>query len=129
MNVDHCHLLTDLRRVHPRRHHAFDQQELAVGRYSLAAILENGDAALIIPIVNDVLENIFIGARRHGAEEVSRDNLASLRYACSLKLTRSTRISARKVEDNAAQLRLGAQDGSDECAIAAADIDNRAEIR
>src|ERR1700730_949733 len=60
------------------RHQALDHQQTAARRHSPAATLENGDALPIVPIVDDVLENVDVGSERYGLEEIPLDDIASL---------------------------------------------------
>jgi len=59
------------------RHQAIDEQELGVSRHCRAATSQNGEATLVVPVVDDVLEHIGLGAGRHGVEEIALDHVAS----------------------------------------------------
>src|SRR5260370_24633016 len=65
VHVKHRPSLMAGRSIYLRRHHALDQQEPAVCGYRLPAVLEDPDAALIVPIVNEALEDRSLRTRLH----------------------------------------------------------------
>jgi hypothetical protein len=59
------------RSVDPRRVDALDEEELTVRGHRAAAVREDRGRALIVPIVDDVLRNVRVGACRDLAKEVA----------------------------------------------------------
>src|SRR6266850_866560 len=54
------------------RHQPLDQQQRSGLRNRAPAILQDRATTLIVPIVNDALENDAVGNGRHGFEKISR---------------------------------------------------------
>src|SRR5207237_7224494 len=69
---------------------AFHNQQLPAGFQGSAAVAEDFCGALIIPIVDDVLHDVGVGARWHGVEEISAHEFATVterrQYGVRLRL-------------------------------------------
>src|ERR1700730_7682143 len=52
-------------------HNPFHQQESSIPSHRSAAIFQDPDAVVIIPIINDTTENIGIGSLRNRIEKIS----------------------------------------------------------
>ncbi len=111
------------------RHQAIDEQELGVPRHCRAATSQNGEATLVVPVVDDVLEHIGLGASRHGAEEIALDHVASAGDTGGFETAMNAFQSTRQIEDDAAQRRENRKDDGEEGAAAAADIHHGTESR
>src|SRR5947207_1382002 len=61
---------------------AVHHQQLPAGFQGAAAVSEDSYGALVIPIVDDVLHDVGVGARGHGFEEVSAHELTTVAERC-----------------------------------------------
>ena len=76
------------------RRDGFDDEQSAAGRNRLAAFAQNPDRSVVVPVVQDMREQIGVVARRHGLEKNSG-------------LKRATRAQPRRREVSAGASRLG----------------------
>ena len=93
------------------------------------AVLEDGEAPLVVPVVDDRLERDQVTARRHRLEEVAADHRAAVRDALHLEVGLCSRDHLGRVEDDAGCRRIGSQDRGEEAAVASADINDLRERR
>src|SRR5262245_35362404 len=116
-------------RLPGRRVDRSNNQQRRVLRHGLTAVLQNHPAALVIPILKDVLEDVHVSARRHGLEEIACYSLATIRepYA-SDKLPRRLNY-LWLVEQNTPEAGSGLEDSCEQFALPPADIHEGAETR
>src|SRR3974390_3237704 len=60
------------------RHDLFNHQKLCALTHGSAAGLEDADRLLVIPVVDDSLEDVSVRASRHSLEETSTHDLAAV---------------------------------------------------
>ena len=94
---------------------------------SAMTICENGDRAVVVPILDDTLEDVRVGTNGHVLEKVSGDGLAPHRQPTRGDLFLGAIHRMRLVEDNPVQMGIRLQNADQQRAVPAADINNRAE--
>ena len=97
-----------------------DEQRAAIGAIARAAAAQDAHRVLVLPVVQDRLEHVGVGALRHRVEEAARDDLAALADDRALD-------DVGLVEEDAAHPGMGVEDRGEEGAPAAADVDHRRE--
>jgi len=104
------------------RDDVLDDQYPAAGNHGAPAILQEANALVVRPIVQNELENVEIGTNGHGFEEVAADQLAAIGHTGSVEQRLRCRDHFRHVEEDSAQRGIGMQDAGGQCAASAADI-------
>ncbi len=100
-----------------------DEKQHAVRRHSLAAVDEDGAGLFVVPVMDDALHQVGPAAGRNVLEEV-----AGLHGGTSLEVAGEELALACTVEDvlligeDAAQLRMSAEDFGEQKAVPAADV-------
>src|SRR5205085_7138818 len=75
------------------------EQQLSMFWNGAAAAFEDDDSMLVVPVVNDVLENVSIGTRRNGLEKVSTHQLATRYHTLCFKEALGLGNHMRAVEE------------------------------
>src|SRR5215472_13015977 len=83
----------------------------------------------VIPVVDDMLEQVSIAAARHLTEEVAAEHLAAIGQAVISEVLCGSLDDMGPFEDDASQTRVRTQNAGYQRPVAAADVDNRAECR
>jgi len=109
--------------------HLVHDQHPASGRERVAAVAEQARALRVVPVVDDVLHEVGVGARGHGLEEAPAHHLAALAHLrCADEAARRcARDDLRLVVEHAAQLLVAAQDGREQVAVRSTDVDQVGE--
>jgi hypothetical protein len=88
------------------------------------AVSENGYGCLVVPIVDDTLQNIEVTTGRDGVEEISGYKLTTgLKTSLGNKVSRTLNHRGL-IEENATCLCIRTQDGSYKPAVSSADIND-----
>lgn len=107
------------------RQHQLDNEQLPVSGHRLAASIENGGASLVIPIVQDLREDVHVSTRRERAgEEVAPDARATVRHSCRLQDRFGTCGHVRQIEQDAARGGVAGKDLGQEHATTSGHIHN-----
>lgn len=85
------------------------------------AALEDRERALIVPVVNDVLEEVGVAAARDLLEEVAADGLASLGQLALRDSPLRPLRRGGQIEDHSAESGILVQDPDQERAVATPD--------
>jgi hypothetical protein len=109
------------------RYGVFDDQDPTAGRHCPSAILQDADALVVRPVVQNELEDIEIAAGRDRFEEVATHDLAPVSDAGLLEQALRRRNHLRHVEQNAAHIRVGLQHTRHHRAASTADIHQLAD--
>src|SRR5262249_55940679 len=81
------------------------------------------------PVVDDVLHQVRVRARRDGVEEAPALNLRASREVARREIAIARRLDdLGLVEEDAAQLAMPLQDGGEQMPVSAADVDQRAQL-
>jgi len=122
---EHDHVDTlDLVRLVTWRHERLGHKHLAVRQHCLAAILQDHRGTPVVPIVNDLLDDVDIAGgnafkeitgNKFGARQVASGTLACCRDA------------RRQVEKHAVQMGVASQDRREKLAMSAANVDDPRE--
>src|SRR6185436_1884350 len=96
VHVGHGDPLVNRRRLYTFRHDALDQQDLAGPLHGFAAVAQDRDTLLVIPIMDDVFQNVGVGRLRHRVKKITRNDFASLGNASIGQLPRCLRNSTRQ---------------------------------
>ena len=91
-----------MRRI-PRRQHHFNEKEAAVRAHGLAAVLQNGDALILVPVVDNVRQHVGITALWNALEEVARTYGYAVRNTPLLQEGRRVGNDVGPVEQDAAR--------------------------
>src|ERR1051326_3062572 len=83
------------------RHHAIDDYDFCVARHLVAAILQDRDSALVVPVVNNPLHDVSVAACGHCLEEVARPCFAAIRESSLLDFRTRTFDNLWSVQKNA----------------------------
>ena len=94
------------------------------GGHRPMAVPENGDAALVVPIVENPLQDVGVAAFGHAVEEVAGHQLAAIRKTSCPDVVSPLFDHVRQVEHDTAGIRLGGKDRRDQGPSAAADVDD-----
>ena len=108
-------------------HRLYHKHPAVVGQRTLAASEDNG-AAIIIPIVDHVLQDVDICPARHLPEEVAGNGCASPGKSIDSYVFLRPFDNGRNIEQDAIQLRVGHQNRSEERALAASYIHYRQQF-
>src|SRR5262245_13413336 len=92
-------------------------------------IPENRDGACVVPIVDDVLEDVRVAATSHLQKKISADCFAAFPHADRLDALLRSVGHMGHVEKDSPQTGMRLQDGLKEYPVSAAHIDNGAELR
>src|SRR5207302_4775854 len=87
-----------------------DQQYLPALRQRLAAVREDADRLLVVPVVHDVLEQICV-SRRNEVEEVAPDHLASFCETLASEVFVCPGDRLELIEDHPSELGIRFQNG------------------
>src|SRR5262249_51758630 len=120
---------TLVRRIDAQWINAFDEQQFARAVHRPAAALEDRLSALVIPVMDNVLEDIGIATARHLAEEVATEHVAAI-----LQPTLSYQFpgplgNVGLLEEDSTQGTVGLQNAGQQCPVAATDVDDDAKCR
>ena len=110
---------------HLGQHWLHDQHPAAV-RQGTAAVAEEGDDSIVVPVVNDALQQVQV-ALRHLGEEVPERDLAAVGDPGPRQQIRRLRDPGSGVEHDAPQVGVSTQDGSEQCPVPTADVDHGGE--
>ena len=108
--------------------HRLHDRDPAARRDRLADAAQDRDRSIVVPVVQDELEQVEVAGRRHRCEEVARGRgepaveVVRLRGAPPLD-------HLRQVEQQAARVRVALQQAPQQAALAAADVDRERERR
>ena len=104
-------------------------QDAAVLAHRVAHVREDVAGALVVPVVDNVLEQIDVGTGRHGLVEVARRELDAVGDTICIELRGRVLEHIGRVEEDAARLRVRLQDRGERMAIPAGDIGDHAGLR
>ena len=104
-------------------------QDAAVLAHRGAHVGENGAGVLVVPVVDDMLEQIDVGPCRHRLVEVPGHELDAIRNAIGLELGGRILEDVGCVEEHATRLRVRLQDRGERVAVAAGDVRNHTGLR
>jgi len=100
---------------------------MAAGVWCCAEAAARPDRLGVVPVVQHVGHHAGVGARWHRLEEVPGDDLAAVRDPGRLQHPGRAARHLGQVEQDAAQVRVGPQDGGQQDALPAADVGHRAQ--
>jgi hypothetical protein len=89
---------------------ALDDQQPAVRAHRAMAVPEDRESQLVVPVVDDVLQDVGVMGARHGLEEASPDRLASLGEPALGDLLLGSLDDVGLVEDRPAKMGMRLQD-------------------
>ena len=92
-------------------HDSLDQKQASVVGHRVATGRENLAALIVIPIVNDALQNISVGSLRNRLKEVTGDNIAAIAQVRLLEVSSSALGRMREIEEDSLRIRVRAKDG------------------
>lgn len=95
-------------------------------RQGTAAVAEEGDDSIVVPVVNDALQQVQV-ALRHLGEEVPERDLTAVGDPGPRQQIRRLRDPGSGVEHDAPQVGVSTQDGSEQCPVPTADVDHGGE--
>ena len=124
----HVNDLAEVRRV-ALRQHELDDQQLGAPLHRFAAVAENRQALILVPIVNDVRQDVGVPARRNAVEEAPVLDRDSAFHPVRAQQRRRVRDDMRAIEEDASRLGVAFEDVAQHVPGGAADIDDRAEAR
>ena len=84
----------------PLREHQFYHQELSVRWYRPAAMSQDCNAAFVVPIVQDLRQQIGIAARRNLNKEIAADDRAAIRHTSRREMLRGGSGHVRLIEQD-----------------------------
>jgi hypothetical protein len=84
---------------------------------------------VVVPIVNDAFHHVQLRAARYFAEEVAAHDRDTIGDAGLLQRRVRTRADCRQIEKDAACIAAGAEHRTEEPAMPAADVSDRAKAR
>src|SRR4030095_11322991 len=87
------------------------------------AVCENSDRMLVIPIDENILEQVGVTAIRDGRKEIACDECTTLRHTLGLEQAPRAFETGGEVEEDAAHLRIGLQEPCNEGSLATAHVD------
>src|SRR5216683_3854485 len=91
------------RRVGIAREVSLHEDETRTSRHRPTAIRQDGDRLIVLPVVNDVAQDVGVAAGGHRVEEAPSDELAAVDDADLLDDLPSVLDDVRLVEEDAAQ--------------------------
>ena len=122
VEIGACHGLVTGTGTQPRWPHALDDQHPPIGWHSNRATTQEGCAVFVIPVVQDALKHVAIGAGRNPFEEAAGLELAAFAKASRHGLPLCTVLRMGQVEHRSVQCVVSRQHGQHEVAMPAADI-------
>ena len=108
------------------RYDTLDDEQLAVRCHGLAAALQQLQALLVFPVVQDARQQVDIASGRNGGEEVATDHLAAIGESVLAQPVPRRRDDVRDFEDDTGQVRVRRENGGQQRAVAPADVDDGA---
>src|SRR5262245_40482389 len=113
-----CLSLIDTRRVDP-----FYNQQLRGRAHDLTTVLQDRNRTIVVPIVDDMLQKVSIGAPRHCRKKIATHCFAAVgKTGLAQSLARSF-DDLWKIEQSPLQRRIGSKNSREQGTIAAAYID------
>jgi hypothetical protein len=85
---------------------------------------KNRDRPFIVPIVDDVLQEIRIATLRHLLEEVSADCTTPVREASRRDLFAGAVRNVRLIVDDSVEMRVSRQDSYEQRTVATSDVND-----
>jgi MFS family permease len=119
----------EVRLIDPLRIDAFGDEQFTVRGHCTMDASQNRRRAIVVPVVDDVLDDVRFSAGRHFVEEVATDSLASRLQSRFGDLGARFVGGLRQVEDDPVQIRIRIQNADQQRAIASAYVDQRTEWR
>lgn len=103
---------------------SFDQQNPSMSRHCRAKISQDRQRLFVVPVMDDLLQDVGVCVCRNGFEEAPADDLTSV--PASNRLQRSTGHDIGKVEQHALHGRVRGQNRCEREAMSAAYVDDAA---
>lgn len=110
------------------RNDTFDHQKLAGRGHRLMAVAENREGLVFFPVVDDMPQQVGIGAGWHAFKEIAADELAAIEQAGTFQGRSRTIDHVRQVEEDAFHLRVLFENRGELRSIAAANIRYDADV-
>src|SRR5580698_4585673 len=112
-----------MRSVAVRKYGLHDQQA-AIGSHRATTLLQDRDGLIVFPIVQHMSQQVSIVTGWNVFEEISAEEAATRTDPGSDQILPGRPLDLRKVEQNRLHLRVSFQDGSEQCSLAAPDVDD-----
>lgn len=109
------------------RNNELDQQHVLVGTGRGTHVPEDADGAVVGPVVNHVLQDVRVAPLGHGVEKRPLDDPDSVFHMVFRQQGRGSGHYLRQVEQNAAGIWRGIQDGRQQTTEPAAHVDDGGE--
>ena len=106
-----------------------DHEQARLGAHRRAAAAQDREAPFVVPVVDDALDDVGVGARRHRLEEVAAHELEPAEQALFFGKLAAPSLAVRQIEDLALQLWILGEDRHEQRAVSAAHVHNRAHAR
>src|SRR5262245_32396413 len=95
--------------------------------HRVAAVAQDAERGLVLPVVQDVLHPVPAGVCRHAVEEAAAAHLATVGDIGEKSALRRRLDDLRLIEQDAKRAPVTTQDRSQQVAVRPADVDDRAE--
>lgn len=106
------------------REDRLDDQQQRAGRHRRPAVAQDRDRAVVVPVVDDVAEQVEVASLGHGVEEAPAHYAAAAVEALCVQACARLLRGVRQVEQGALDARIGLQDRREQRAVATADVDH-----
>ena len=88
---------------------------------------QDAPGIVVVPVVDDSRQHVGVGAGRDGGEEVGGDAVRTIADRCVVQMSSGGGDRRLAIGEDPVQVRVGAQDGGEEDAPAAAHVDETAQ--
>src|SRR5829696_5084297 len=123
----HIEHLAGMWRIGFREHH-LDDEHAAARIHGPPAVPQDREAQILAPVVDDVRQQIYVRAGRHGFEEAARLDLHTIGQTACADQRRRVPHHMRQIEEDAARIRMALQDRGQQVSRRAAHIDERPDV-